>query len=353
MGHTLGMFAKVKSTTESLQQSISEKLNRAENTGFRLIARNKKQQQHKALLRDRALNEYEEKRMLRSVMMQQRLASFSQDGRDEGTGRLLGQDLSRDLRRMHSSAAGRALAVCMARIMAHEWFPAVVAKLRDFMRRLNADVSALPSCCLRLTIFCKHILQFGHSVSREVLYVVIDGAVVQKEDHMKLIVHQTLRLIRDGIGVSAREFLSYFDERGLEPNPELLNEISIEDGVRSGAASAAKRAPGQFFPRAPSARTVSCDSSSKIRTLARVESRGDEVDAAATAAAAAAAAATTAAVESTVTTAECRSDEAPALSKLSEIVEDVSVQDTDDVVPAAGATAVPKPKGAIFDNDDV
>ncbi len=180
--------------------------------------------------------------------MAENMACFEMEGRDRANpNNRLGVNVAKDLQYMRKNAAENKFNKIMGRLLAAKWFCSIVYRFRDYMRRMNNNV---PVCCLKFLVILQYLLSYDFPLTKPLFYQVLERTVVVKEDHIRSIVHLVLRAARDAIKISPQEFLEYLESRGIQPCPELLNQIrALSQSSASGSQNQSRGSSPRSSPR--------------------------------------------------------------------------------------------------------
>lgn len=192
---------------------------------------------------------FEERGFSRPLSLMHQMQAYDECFGDDCS---LGGSVHKDMRVVHEQAAKRTQALYMERLMQHRWFLTLLTKLRSYMKKMN---NAVPLCCLQLVVAIEQVLVMGFALTQAMFYAVLEATVVVKEDHLKQIVHQLLKIVRAVVDISATDFLAYLESKDISPNPELINQVR--------AANRAKRA----LAAATASASVSATSSMRVTSL--------------------------------------------------------------------------------------
>lgn len=212
------MLAALLKQTSAVQADIAARIRKAEKKGARVLKLSREFRANVESAQMKAACIFEEKEVTKAMRISHEVECYDDQSRDD----VKSQGLLKDMRKMHEQADRMTQAVQMDRLLQHRWFLALVVKLREFMKKMN---NAVPACCLKFVTAVQQIILLGHTLSQEVFYSLIDATVTAKEDHSKTIVHQLLKIARDIVDISAPDFLAYLEDKDINPNPELVNQV--------------------------------------------------------------------------------------------------------------------------------
>jgi hypothetical protein len=227
------MLAALLKKTTAIQADIAVRIRKAEKKGARVLKLSREFRTNVESAQMKAACIFEEKEITKSMRISHEVECFDDQNRDD----VKSQGLLKDMRKMHEQADRMTQAVQMDRLLQHRWFLALVVKLREFMKKMN---NAVPACCLKFVTAVQQIILLGHTLSQEVFYCLIEATVTAKEDHSKSIVHQLLKIARDIVDISAPDFLAYLEDKDINPNPELVNQVRALNRSRKGVTSSAQ-----------------------------------------------------------------------------------------------------------------
>ena len=106
-----------------------------------------------------------------------------------------------------------------------KWYLISIYKTRDFMKRMNNNMT--PSCLIKLLLVFKYLIILQFPITVEIFYqLLLIPTIFQKDDLRKNIVQEViLEHIKTGLGISSEDFLRFLEENNFQIPPELLNDI--------------------------------------------------------------------------------------------------------------------------------
>jgi hypothetical protein len=218
VNHSQRMLAALLKKTAAVQADIATRIRKAEKKGARVLKLSRDFRANVESAQMKAACLFEEKEVTKALRISHEVECYDDQSRDD----VKSQGLLKDMRKMHEQADRMTQAVQMDRLLQHRWFLALVVKLREFMKKMN---NAVPVSCLKFVTAVQQLILLGHTLSQEVFYSLVEATVTAKEDHSKTIVHQLLKIARDIVDISAPDFLAYLEDKDINPNPELVNQV--------------------------------------------------------------------------------------------------------------------------------
>lgn len=130
------------------------------------------------------------------------------------------------------------------------WFVTLVYRLREYMKRMN---NVAPHCCLKFTLVLQLVLELGFVITTPIFYRLLLSKVFIKEDFRKNIVHQLIDLVREGLNISAEDFVKFLEENDLQVSADLMNIVRMNAQKALAAATTVSMAVNAFHlsPHSP------------------------------------------------------------------------------------------------------
>jgi len=139
----------------------------------------------------------------------------------------------RDLRVMELRVCAVRSFKQLERLYEARWLTELLPKVRELHRR--APGGNLPLAALLFVSTTVHVLMHGWALDEYTFYSILEGAVVQRDDHSKSAVHRMVSCVRDVVGVSPEQFLRYLASRDIPASPELTAQIRANRKKRRAA----------------------------------------------------------------------------------------------------------------------
>eukprot|EP01034_Spumella_vulgaris_P036924 gene36924-45551_t len=250
MSHSNSLYESAIDKTKQLQEVIEAKLKRGNRGGQRIVNQWLSFRGVHVQQRQAANEVCQNKEFFRAIETLENLHCFQMDGYDRNDeSNKLGVNVAKDIQYMRKNAALNSQLKIMSRLLATKWFCTIVAKTRDYMKRMNNNI---PICCLKFLTIFQYLLSYDYPLTVDLFYRVLESTVVIKEDYIRNIVHVVIKAARDALKISPQDFLAYLEGRNIQPCPELLNQIRAMAAAASQAQfrlqsprSAARHTPSE------------------------------------------------------------------------------------------------------------
>lgn len=254
------LTALLKKTT-AIQSTIAARLHRAERKGNKVVRLNREFDQKVQRSEAEVGCLFEGREFARPITLLHQIESYVLENTEEDNR----GSVRKDMRRMRERASKKTQELYTERLLEHRWFLAMLIRLRGTMKKTN---NAVPVCCLQFVVALQQVLIMGYTLTHPMFYILLEATVVNKEDHLKALVHQLLKIAREVVDISAVEFLAYLESKDISPNPELINQVRAQNKAKrvsstgsvrltiidhpagEGSESPGKKAPGkvEFAP---------------------------------------------------------------------------------------------------------
>jgi hypothetical protein len=249
MSYSTSVYESVTDKTRQLQDVIETKLKRGNRGGQRIVKQWLSFRGIHAQQRQAVNETCQNKEFFRALDTLENLNCFQMDGYDRNDeSARLGVSAAKDLKFMRKNAVMNSQHKIMSRLLTAKWFTHIVAKTRDYMKRMNNNI---PVCCLKFLTVFQYLLSYDYPLTVELFYKVLEACIVIKEDHIRNIVHVVVRAVRDALKISPQDFLTYLEGRNIQPCPELLNQIRAlaaalsQNQTRAHSPRSARHTPPQ------------------------------------------------------------------------------------------------------------
>jgi hypothetical protein len=176
----------------------------------------------------------------RTTMMKTLHDCFLMEGSDRKLGKL-GSTLMVDLLSMKRRAKHRIYCQKMESLSKAVWFITILTKLRDHTKK---SFQKIPISLFKFLGIIHILLMYGWSFNTELFWMLIDNhddssshshsnshsnnpkmKTIEPQDHKEIIVHRTIKAIREYLKISPEVFMKYLDSHGIQPCSELLAQI--------------------------------------------------------------------------------------------------------------------------------
>lgn len=145
---------------------------------------------------------------------------FVMQGQDRG-GEKLGVNFHVDMYYMRNRIKDSYFEIKMENLLNNKWFVVLVLKLRE---KVETVFTPIPESCFKFLLAVKELFVLGQSLTKEVFYTILEATVIA-EDHKDIIIHRTLKTVRDVLQIAPDQFLFYLEKREIQPCPELLSQV--------------------------------------------------------------------------------------------------------------------------------
>jgi hypothetical protein len=173
---------------------------------------------------------------------------FLMDGSDRKLGKL-GSTLMVDLMSMKRKAKHRIYCQKMESLSKAVWFTIIITKLKEHAKK---SFQRIPICLYKLLAVIHILLMYNWTISQEIFWILLDKTM-DPADHKEIIVHRTIKAIREYVKISPEAFMSYLESHGIQPCTELLSQIREmkQQKTRALRAQQLKKTIGLYSPRFP------------------------------------------------------------------------------------------------------
>jgi hypothetical protein len=228
-------FVKSQEKVSSMQNAFSSVKAAVESTCDSVAVQSRLFYDLKAKQRRQILTLCDDREFRRPELMRARMQQFDmrlfEDGSGHGTVRTVNQGWDK--------IGARALQEMRANEHKNErkarWFTAYIAKLKDYVHRTKLNP---PLSCLRFLVAIKLMLSRDWAIDKRLFFRILEETVKEKKDFKNIILHNTITAVRAAIGMESTEFLTYLNDRQIDPCPELL--VAEADESKSGFKYGAK-----------------------------------------------------------------------------------------------------------------
>lgn len=172
---------------------------------------------------------------------------FLMDGNDPKLGRL-GSTLMVDLLSMKRKAKHRIYCRKMEHLSKAVWFTTILVKLKEHTKK---SFQKVPPSLYKFLSVIHVILMYGWSLSVELFWSLMEKTI-EPQDQKEIVVHRTIKAIREYLKISPEVFMQYLDSHGIQPCSELLAQIREIKQKKTRAARAQQlkqRVIGMYSPR--------------------------------------------------------------------------------------------------------
>jgi hypothetical protein len=171
---------------------------------------------------------------------------FLMEGSDPKLGKL-GSTLMVDLMSMKRKARHRIYCQKMESLSKAVWFTLIVTKLKDHTKK---SFQRIPQCLYKLLAVIHILLMYAWPLTPDLFWILLDRTI-DPVDHKEIIVHRTLKAIREYVKISPEQFMSYLDSHGIQPCTELLSQLREmkQQKTRALRAQQLKKTIGLYSPR--------------------------------------------------------------------------------------------------------
>lgn len=145
---------------------------------------------------------------------------FATDGTDAKNGKL-GVNFRVDMTNMRHRVRDKHFEIKCENLLKVKWFIILVVKLKE---KIETVFTPIPLSCFKFLLAVKEVFVLGLELTTPVFFTLVD-ATVSNEDHKDIVVHRTLKSIRDVLKIQPDTFLEYLERKEIQPSPELLAQV--------------------------------------------------------------------------------------------------------------------------------
>jgi hypothetical protein len=161
--------------------------------------------------------------------MQSKIDKFNMDLFADGSGHSTLLTVSQGWDAIEESTMRQMKNESMENLSKAKWFLAYVNELQDYVRRTKFHV---PVGCLRFLTTIKQLLMRGCVFDTDLFYHILEKTICDKHEHKNIVVHKSIKAVRDFIHISAEQFLSYLESKSIEPCVELVKQADADSTQR-------------------------------------------------------------------------------------------------------------------------
>lgn len=171
---------------------------------------------------------------------------FQMDGNDPKLGRL-GSTMMVDLLSMKRRAKHRIYCRKMEFILKAVWFTTILIKLKEHTKK---SFQKVPQSLYKFLSVIHVLLMYGWSLNTELFWSLMERTI-EPQDQKEIVVHRTIKAIREYLKISPESFMKFLDSRGIPPCTELLAQIREikQQKTRAARAQQLKNRIGLYSPR--------------------------------------------------------------------------------------------------------
>ena len=186
-------------------------------------------QQLKEKQRRQILTICDDREFLRPQLMQSKIDKFNMELFADGSGHSTLLTVSQGWDAIEESTMRQMKNESMENLSKAKWFLAYVNELQDYVRRTKFHV---PVGCLRFLTTIKQLLMRGCVFNPDLFYHILEKTISDKHEHKNIVVHKSIKAVRDFIQISAEQFLSYLESKSIEPCVELVKQADTDSTQR-------------------------------------------------------------------------------------------------------------------------
>lgn len=171
---------------------------------------------------------------------------FMMDGSDRKLGKL-GSTLMVDLLSMKRRARHKIYCQKMESLSKAIWFTTIITKLKDHSKK---SYQKTPISLYKFLGVIHILLMYGWTFTVDLFWLLIEKTI-DPQDQKEIIVHRTIKAVREYLKISPDIFLKYLDSNGIQPCSELLAQIREmkQQKTRAVRAQQLKLRIGSYSPR--------------------------------------------------------------------------------------------------------
>jgi hypothetical protein len=145
---------------------------------------------------------------------------FLTSGTDDKYGKL-GVNFQVDMVSMRHRIKDKRFEIQCENLLKHKWFVILVVKLRE---KIETVFTPIPMSCFKFLLAVKEVVVLGSELTKSVFFTLVESTI-EPDDHRDVVVHRTLKSIRDVLNIQADTFLEYLEKKEIQPSPELLSQV--------------------------------------------------------------------------------------------------------------------------------
>jgi hypothetical protein len=145
---------------------------------------------------------------------------FAMKGQDDARGKL-GVNFHVDMNNMRARVKEAYFQLKMENLLKAKWFIVILVKLKE---KIETVFTPIPMSCFKFLLAMKEIFILGQEVTKPVFFALME-ATIAHDDHRDVVVHRTLKSIRDVLHIHPDTFLEYLERKEIQPSPELLSQV--------------------------------------------------------------------------------------------------------------------------------
>jgi hypothetical protein len=226
--HTFATITKAEVTSEHLV-NVWEEISNVDSLEYRKM---------NAILNQKDFN--------RTTLMKTLHDCFLMDGSDRKLGKL-GSTLMVDLLSMKRRAKHRIYCQKMESLSKAIWFTTILTKLKDHNKK---SFQRIPTSVYKFLGVIHVLLMYGWPFTSDLFWLLMEKTI-DPQDHKEIIVHRTIKAVREYLKISPDDFMKYLDSYGIQPCSELLAQIREmkQQKTRAVRAQQLKQRIGLYSPR--------------------------------------------------------------------------------------------------------
>lgn len=229
------IFQKQKQHQDDLTQSVNKKLDRANRHGLHLFQEFEHFEDSKHHGNHQVNFLTAGKDVHRLQLVEAKTSAL-----DDSSFATTSSNIHRDMKFLKEHTKAYVDAKKFTAISKYNWFIIALLRLRDYLKRMNNNNNALPPSCVKCLVIMEQLIGLDFVINKHVFYsILLSTKIFQKDDFRKNIVHQIIDAIREGLDISAEEFVKFLEQNDFQVPPELMNQVRNNSTRNSSARATA------------------------------------------------------------------------------------------------------------------